>query len=37
MLVDDVFTTGSTLAECARILQQEGCHAVSAVTVAHAP
>lgn len=37
MLVDDVFTTGSTLAECARILQQAGCHTVSAVTVAHAP
>jgi len=37
MLVDDVFTTGSTLAESAHILRQAGCHTVSAVTVAHAP
>lgn len=37
MLVDDVFTTGSTLAECAHILHKAGCHTVSAVTVAHAP
>ncbi|MDK9716279.1 MAG: ComF family protein [Trichlorobacter sp.] len=37
MLVDDVFTTGSTLAECALVLHQAGCHTVSAVTVAHAP
>ena len=37
MLVDDVFTTGSTLAASALALRQAGCHSVSAVTVAHAP
>lgn len=37
MLVDDVFTTGSTLAASALALHQAGCHSVSAVTVAHAP
>jgi len=36
MLVDDVFTTGSTLAACASALLQAGCRTVSAVTVAHA-
>ncbi len=37
MLVDDVFTTGSTLAESARTLLAAGCTTVTAVTVAHAP
>lgn len=37
MLVDDVFTTGSTLAACATTLLQAGCEQVTAVTVAHAP
>ncbi len=37
MLVDDVFTTGSTLRECSRVLLQAGCLEVSAVTIAHAP
>lgn len=37
MLVDDVFTTGSTLSGCAQVLKQSGCDEVSAVTVAHAP
>jgi ComF family protein len=34
VLVDDVLTTGSTLAACAGILLGAGAHAVSAVTVA---
>ncbi len=34
ILVDDVLTTGSTLAACARVLLQHGALAVSAVTVA---
>lgn len=37
MLIDDVFTTGSTLAESARTLLAAGCSSVTAVTVAHAP
>lgn len=36
VLVDDVFTTGSTLAECGRVLKRAGATAVYAVTVAKA-
>jgi predicted amidophosphoribosyltransferase len=34
VLVDDVMTTGSTLAACATVLLEAGALAVSAVTVA---
>ena len=34
LLIDDVFTTGSTLAECARTLVDAGAGAVGALTVA---
>lgn len=37
ILVDDVFTTGSTLSACADALLHAGCLSVSAVTAAHAP
>ena len=37
MLVDDVFTTGCTLNECAKTLMASGAGSVHAVTVARAP
>lgn len=37
LLVDDVLTTGSTIAECSRVLKRAGAGAVFAVTVARVP
>lgn len=34
LLVDDVFTTGSTLRECAHVLRRAGAHSVAALTLA---
>lgn len=34
LLVDDVFTTGSTLDECARVLREGGAYSVCALTLA---
>jgi ComF family protein len=36
ILLDDVYTTGSTVAECSRVLRQAGTEAVYVVTVARA-
>ena len=36
LLVDDLMTTGATLAECARVLRRGGAHTVVALTLARA-
>ena len=36
LLVDDVFTTGATVSECARVLLRAGAHSVLVATVARA-
>ena len=34
LLVDDVYTTGSTVKECSRVLMREGASGVAVLTVA---
>lgn len=34
LLIDDVYTTGSTLNECSKILKKNGCNQITAVTLA---
>ena len=37
LLIDDVYTTGSTLNECSRVLMQAGAHSVHCLAFARAP
>ena len=34
ILIDDVYTTGSTLNECSKVLKEAGCKTIKAITVA---
>ena len=34
LLIDDVFTTGATVRECARVLRQAGARDIDVITVA---
>ena len=36
LLVDDIFTTGATVSECARVLKQSGAQKVIVLTIAYA-
>ena len=36
LLVDDIFTTGATINECARVLMEAGAREVSSLTLARA-
>jgi competence protein ComFC len=37
LLVDDVFTTGATVSNCAKVLKKAGAKKVYVITIAHAP